>query len=109
MVLAADVDDRPSVVRLAHDGADVWKLMLGALNVEVAGCRRVEYKRKVTRLTRVIVIVAFFVPLSGQAPLRIETPAALTQLIKRVDPIVPPAAAKASIGGTVIADVLIGP
>lgn len=39
---------------------------------------------------------------------RVETAAALAQLVKRVDPVVPPEAAAKRIGGIVIADVLIG-
>jgi TonB family protein len=46
---------------------------------------------------------------TAQAPRRVDTPTALAQIVKKVDPVVPPEAAKANVGGVVIADVVIGP
>ena len=55
------------------------------------------------------VLLAGVSAVKAQAPRRIDTAVALTQIVKRVDPIVPPEAAKAKVGGDVIADVIINP
>ena len=54
----------------------------------------------------VSVFVFAFLP---QASVRIETAEALAQIEKRVEPVIPEAAAASRIGGDVIADVIVGP
>jgi TonB family protein len=49
-----------------------------------------------------------FVPVQT-GPSRVPTDVAMKQLIKRVDPIVPPEATAARVGGPVIADVIVSP
>ena len=57
--------------------------------------------------TLAIVLLVFAVSVGAQSPHRIETPEALAQIVKKVDPVAPSEAAAKKIGGVVIADVII--
>lgn len=54
-------------------------------------------------------LVASILLAAPQAPpaVRVDTDAAMAQIVTKVEPVVPPAAAKARIGGTVIGDAII--
>ena len=64
---------------------------------------------KLPRALLLLALLACSRSVGAQAPRRVETSAALAQIVKRVEPVVPPEAAKARIGGAVIADVTINP
>ncbi len=57
----------------------------------------------------VLSISAPFLAAVQGGPPRVSTEVALKQLVKRVEPIVPPEAAAARVGGPVIADLIVGP